>query len=79
MTISRQVVSWLIAAACLVISLVGLYHAFFYSWLVTASIDLPAAAKAHYDLLARLIGISSLGLLGPSAIGAFWLLFRKRS
>jgi len=79
MTLSRRVVPWFIAAACLVISLVGLYHAFFYSWLVTASLDMPAAAKAHYDSLARLIGISSLVLLGLTVIGIFWLLLRKRS
>jgi hypothetical protein len=78
-THSRRVAPWLIAAACLVISLVGLYHAFFYSWLVTASIDMPATAKAHYDSLARLIGTSSLVLLGLTVTGACWLLFKKRS
>lgn len=79
MKLSRRVVPWLIAAICLVISFVGLYYAFFYSWLITASIDMPTTAKEHYDLLARLIGISSLVLLSFTVLGAFWLLFGKRS
>lgn len=52
--LTHRVVPSPIATTSLVNSLVGLCQAFFYSWLVTVSIDMSATAKAHNDSLARL-------------------------
>ena len=72
----HRLAPWLLAAACPIICVVGLYRAFFHSWQITASTDMPATTKEHYDLLPRLLGISSLVLLSLPVIGTLWHAFR---
>lgn len=62
---------------CVMLSLTGLFYAFYYSWLVTVP-GLPPEGKAYYDQIAKLLGSPSLVLLGIAIVLTVWGYLRKK-
>ena len=74
---SSRKTAWLVVAACLMLSFVGFFYAYYYySWLLSTP-GVAAEARQQYDLLSRAIGIPSLVLFVASVVGAVWLMFRR--
>lgn len=77
MKLSRKTKAWLLVAACLALSVIGFFYAYYYSWALSVP-GVAVEAQKQYDLLSRAIGIPSLVLFFASLVGAAWLLFRKQ-
>jgi hypothetical protein len=77
MKLSRNAVLWLVVAACLMLSFVGFFYAYYYSWLLTTP-GVPVEAQQRYELWSRLIGMPSVALFAVAVGGGVWLLFRGR-
>ncbi len=73
---SRDAVLWLVVAACVVLSFVGFFYAYYYSWLLSTP-GVPAEAQQRYELWSRVIGMPSVALFIGAVAGGAWLLFRK--
>lgn len=78
MKLSCKGVLWLLVAACLVLSFVGFFYAYYYSWLLSTP-GVPAEAQKRYELLSRVIGMPSVALFAVALAGGIWLLFRRSS
>lgn len=73
---SHTVIRWFAVVACLVLSFVGLFYAYYYSWLLSTP-GVPIEMQRRYDWLSRVIGMPSMALFLAALIGGVWILFSK--
>lgn len=76
MKLSRNAVLWLAVAACLMLSFVGFFYAYYYIWLLSTP-GVPVEAQQRYELWSRVIGMPAVALFAVAVAGAVWLLFRR--
>lgn len=58
----------IVGVVCLCVSFAGLFSAYYYSWRIAVPPKLAADAAEKYDTIARILGLSSLGVLALSLV-----------
>ncbi|MFE1571538.1 hypothetical protein ACFIQG_06950 [Comamonas odontotermitis] len=76
MKLSRNTVLWLLVVASIAFSLVGLFYAYYYGWLLALP-GISEEDQRRYESLSRIIGIPSMILFFAALVEGIWLFFRK--